>query len=49
MILWSMLYYLPLYYEGVKQYTPIIAGVSILPESSFVARESNRYPSPAIP
>ena len=28
---------LPLYYEAVKGYTPIIAGVAILPESSFVA------------
>ncbi|KAL3423478.1 MFS multidrug transporter [Phlyctema vagabunda] len=37
MVLWSLLYYLPLYYEGVKQYTPIISGVAILPESSFVA------------
>lgn len=37
MILWSLLYYLPLYYEGVKGYTPIISGVAILPETSFVA------------
>jgi len=36
-ILWSLLYYLPLYYEGVKGYTPIISGVAILPETSFVA------------
>ena len=37
MILWSLLYYLPLYYEGVKGYTPIISGVAILPETSFIA------------
>lgn len=40
MILWSLLYYLPLYYEAVKGYTPIVSGVAILPESSFVARKS---------
>lgn len=37
MVLWSLLYYLPLYYEAVKGYTPIISGVAILPETSFVA------------
>lgn len=36
-ILWSLLYFLPLYYEAVKGYTPIIAGVAILPETGFVA------------
>lgn len=41
MVLWSLLYYLPLYYEGVQQYTPIISGVAILPETGFVARESH--------
>jgi MFS family permease len=41
MVLWSLLYYLPLYYEAVKGYTPIISGVAILPETSFVAR---KYP-----
>lgn len=44
MILWSLLYYLPLYYEGVKGYTPIISGVAVLPETSFVARKF--LPSP---
>ena len=39
MILWSLLYYLPLYYEAVKGYSPIITGVAILPETSFVARK----------
>ncbi|KAF7888709.1 uncharacterized protein EAF02_003250 [Botrytis sinoallii] len=37
MVLWSLLYYLPLYYEAVQGYTPIISGVAILPETSFVA------------
>jgi hypothetical protein len=37
-VLWSLLYFLPLYYEAVKGYTPIISGVAILPETSFVAR-----------
>ncbi|MCJ1238076.1 hypothetical protein MMC14_006065 [Varicellaria rhodocarpa] len=37
MILWSLLYYLPLYYEGVKGYTPIIAGVAVLPETLLIA------------
>ncbi|CAG8958378.1 hypothetical protein HYFRA_00011055 [Hymenoscyphus fraxineus] len=36
-ILWSLLYFLPLYYEAVKGYTPIISGVAMLPESGFVA------------
>ena len=40
MILWSLLYYLPLYYEAVKGYSPLITGVAILPESGFVARKS---------
>jgi uncharacterized membrane protein YuzA (DUF378 family) len=39
-ILWALLYFLPLYYEAVKGYTPIITGVAILPETSFVARKS---------
>ena len=37
MILWSMLYYLPLYYEAVKGETPILAGVSLFPETFTVA------------
>lgn len=39
-ILWCLLYFLPLYYEAVQGFTPIISGVAILPESSFVARMS---------
>jgi hypothetical protein len=26
MILWSLLYYMPLYYEAVKGYSPLITG-----------------------
>ncbi|KAF7902270.1 hypothetical protein EAF00_002173 [Botryotinia globosa] len=37
MVLWSLLYYLPLYYEAVQGYSPIISGVAILPETGFVA------------
>lgn len=38
-VLWSLLYYLPLYYEAVKGYSPIVTGVAILPETTFVARK----------
>lgn len=38
-VLWSLLYFLPLYYEGVKEYKPIIAGVAVLPETFIVARK----------
>ncbi|ESZ91333.1 putative Uncharacterized MFS-type transporter [Sclerotinia borealis F-4128] len=37
MVVWSLLYYLPLYYEAVQGYTPIISGVAVLPETGFVA------------
>lgn len=37
MILWGILYYLPLYYETVKGQTPILAGVSLFPETFTVA------------
>lgn len=36
-VLWSLLYYLPLYYEAVKGYTPIIAGVAVFPETFTIA------------
>lgn len=36
-VLWSLLYYLPFYYEGVQEYTPIISGVAALPETGLVA------------
>jgi len=31
-ILWSLLYYLPAYYEAVKNQSPILAGISIFPQ-----------------
>ncbi|KAK3177197.1 hypothetical protein OEA41_008526 [Lepraria neglecta] len=36
-ILWCVLYYLPLYYEAVKGETPIIAGISLFPQTFTVA------------
>lgn len=35
-ILWAILYFLPLYFEGVKGYTPIITGVAALPQTVTV-------------
>lgn len=35
--LWGILYYLPLYYEAVEGYSPIIVGVAIFPETFTVA------------
>ncbi|THC88980.1 hypothetical protein EYZ11_011579 [Aspergillus tanneri] len=37
MILWCVLYYMPLYFEGVKGYTPILSGLSCLPMTFTVA------------
>ncbi|KAA8911480.1 major facilitator superfamily domain-containing protein [Sphaerosporella brunnea] len=39
-ILWSVLYYLPLYFEAVKNMSPIMAGVSVFPETFTVAPAS---------
>ena len=39
-VLWCLLYYLPLYYEGVKDYTPTIAGLAVFPETFTVAPAS---------
>lgn len=36
-ILWSILYYLPLYYEAVKGMSPIMAGVALFPQTFTVA------------
>ncbi len=36
-ILWGILYYMPLYYEAVKGETPIIAGISLFPATFTVA------------
>ncbi|KIW07815.1 uncharacterized protein PV09_01735 [Verruconis gallopava] len=40
MILWSIVYYLPLYYEAVKEYSPILSGVALFPQSFTVAPAS---------
>ncbi|KAJ5659741.1 hypothetical protein N7507_006192 [Penicillium longicatenatum] len=37
LILWAIVYYLPLYYEGSLGYSPIIAGVAVFPECLTVA------------
>jgi EmrB/QacA subfamily drug resistance transporter len=52
-VLWSVLYYLPLYFEGVRGYDPIISGVAALPQTctvipcavavGFVAAKTGRY------
>lgn len=39
-LLWSLLYYLPLYYECVKGYSPTISGVAVFPETFTVAPTS---------
>jgi len=39
-ILWGLLYYLPLYYETVKQESPILSGVSLFPQTFTVAPAS---------
>lgn len=40
MILWTLLYYLPLYYEAVKSMTPTQAGTAVFPETFTVAPAS---------
>ena len=37
MILWCVLYYLPFYYEAVKDYSPTISGVAAFPETFTIA------------
>ncbi|KAI9701069.1 MAG: hypothetical protein M1836_001738 [Candelina mexicana] len=39
-ILWSMLYYLPLYYEAAKDLSPILSGVALFPQTFTVAPAS---------
>ena len=39
-VLWCLLYYLPLYYEAVKGYSPIIVGVAVFPETFTIAPAS---------
>lgn len=36
-VLWSLLYYMPLYYEAVKGFSPILAGVALFPQTFTVA------------
>ena len=36
-LLWILLYYLPLYYEGVREYSPLTAGLAVFPETFTVA------------
>lgn len=36
-VLWSFLYFLPLYYQGVKGYSAIISGVAVFPQTFTVA------------
>ena len=40
MVLWCLLYYLPLYYEAVKAYSPVIVGVAVFPETFTIAPAS---------
>jgi hypothetical protein len=40
MILWSLLYYAPLYFEAVKGYSPVVAGVALFPQTFTVAPAS---------
>lgn len=37
MVLWCLLYYQPLYLEGVRGFTPVIAGVALFPATFTVA------------
>jgi MFS family permease len=36
-ILWGALYYLPLYYEAVREFSPITTGIALFPETFTVA------------
>jgi MFS family permease len=52
-VLWSVLYYIPLYFEAVRGYNPIITGVAVLPQTltvvpcavavGFIAARTGRY------
>jgi MFS family permease len=37
LILWTLLYYQPLYFEGVKGFSPILSGVALFPATFTVA------------
>lgn len=37
LVLWCILYYMPLYFEAVKGYSPVISGVALFPQTFTVA------------
>ncbi|KAL2831978.1 major facilitator superfamily domain-containing protein [Aspergillus pseudoustus] len=37
LLVWSLLYYLPLYYQGVKGFSPLLSGVAVLPETCTIS------------
>jgi MFS family permease len=37
LVLWCILYYMPLYFEAVQGYSPVIAGVALFPQTFTVA------------
>lgn len=37
LVLWCLLYYEPLYYEAVKEYSPVMSGVALFPATFTVA------------
>jgi hypothetical protein len=37
LVLWCALYYLPLYFEAVKGYSPILSGIALFPDTFTVA------------
>lgn len=36
-VLWCMVYYLPFYYEAVKDYSPTFVGVAVFPQTFTIA------------
>lgn len=37
LVFWAMFYYLPLYYQVIKGYSPLITGIAMLPETLVVS------------
>ncbi|CAG8364604.1 unnamed protein product [Penicillium salamii] len=37
LIVWCLLYYLPLYYQAVQSFTPLMSGVALLPETFTIS------------
>ncbi|CAG7934483.1 unnamed protein product [Penicillium olsonii] len=37
LIVWCLLYYLPLYYQAVQSYSPLMSGVALLPETFTIS------------